>query len=246
MKNKDYYVKWSRWFWYSVFLILFNIVSPIIFEILFIIEETEVCLFTTIFIAPLIILTIIFLKNTIKREDGFSIPLLIVMSVIYIFYLFTFMAGCVEIGEYYYWSEFKLYSVVLPFALGPFLLLINFIISYVVHKKGIILANEKDWKLTLLGILSIIVSIALPVVIILIILLFIIVPKGSSLSQSSSRNENHFCKECGKRISNKLEYCEECSKLTNKTTKFCTFCGCALKEGSSFCPQCGKKIEKSR
>lgn len=220
LTNKEYFIKWSRWYWYTIFLVLLNIVFPILFEVLFIIEESSVTLFVPLFSVLLIVLTIRFIKSTLKREQGFSSAMLIIISILYFIYFILIFYGILEISEFYEWKDFITVSIIMPFGLGPFLLLINFIISHMCHKKGVILANEKDWKLTLLGIMSIIISIFLPVIIITIIIgvvIFLLLGNPS----------------IGKKNIEK-----------STTKKYCKNCGALIEDDSKFCVNCGRKISK--
>lgn len=220
LTNKDYYVKGSRWYWYSIFLILLNIVAPLIAEVLFFIEETVVFLFLVPCIITVIVLTILFIKNTIKRENGFSVGLLICISIFYFIYYMLFMIGITEIQEYYEFGDLIAFLIVLPFGLGPFLLFINFIIAYKCHKKGVILANEKNDKLQLLGILSILVSLFFPIFILLLFSLGFFLSTMQSTSVNKNKKENDkkkkYCGKCGAEISNDALYCNKCGKKIEK------------------------------
>lgn len=220
LTNKDYYVKGSRWYWYSIFLILLNIVAPLIAEVIFFIEETDAFLALVPFIITIIVLTILFIKNTIKREKGFSVGLLICISIFYFIYYILFVMGITEIQEYYEFGDLIAFLIIFPFGLGPFLLFINFIIAYKCHKKGVILANEKNGKLQLLGILSILVSLFFPIIVLLLFSLKFFL----STMQSTSANKN--------------------KKKNDKNRKYCDKCGAEISDNALYCEKCGKKIEK--
>ena len=221
LKNKDYFVKGSRWYWYAIFFVLLNIVMPVITEVVFIIEELDSSLFMILLIIPLVILSILFIKKTIKREEGFSVMLLTVISLLYLIYYILFMTGVIELQDYYKFNDFEALLIIFPFGLGPFLLFVNFIISYKCHKKGAILANEKNGKLMLLGILSILVSLFFPL---FILLLFSFNFFASTLKMSGGNNgkgkdrKKLYCVKCGNEINSDSLYCDKCGMKIDRSS----------------------------
>lgn len=247
LKNKDYYVRGSRWYWYSIFLILLNIVAPLIAEVIFIIEESYEFILMIPFIISLIVLTILFIKKTINREQGFSVGLLICISILYIIYYFLFIYGIVEIQDYYEFGDFIALLIIFPFGLGPFLLFVNFIIAYKCHKNGVILANEKNNKLKLLGVISILVSLFFPFFILLLFSFKFLASTMKSVGKKGNQNRNNNnkkrCQKCGAEISVNSSYCDKCGmKIDNKNKKYCKKCGEVLNNNSNFCSKCGSKI----
>lgn len=240
LTNKDYYVKGTRWWWYSIFLIFFNIICLIVLGtivgVLGFIEDDEELLIPFIFSMPsvvlVIILTIIFIKNTLKREKGFSMAMLIVISI---FYFFAILLLIIPFVMYFELGDFTSVLIVMPFIIGPLMLLINFIVSHMYHKKGIIPADKKDKKLKWLGIVSIIVSLFSPVILIAIIVFGILLKPSSYKNQGIMKE----CKKCHERIDKNAEFCPKCGA---KQDEYCKKCGALISENMNFCVKCGEKI----
>ncbi len=221
--NKDYFVKGTRWWWYCIFLIMFNIIFPIILEIIlgvfFLVDGDDEHLVPFIlaipFIIALVILTIIFLKNILNREQGFSIVMVVVISILYLNLLFFEVGGLASILSYSELGTFSMTLVAAPLGIGPIFLLGNFIISHMYHKKGIIPANKKDKRLTILGISSIVFSLFYPIILIVIIGFFLFVKLISGDSSSPIGTSKKY-------------YCPNCQKIIDKDDKFCKECGCII------------------
>ncbi len=253
LTNKDYFVKGSRWYWYSNFLILLNIICPIIFEaifgVLFIINEDEELLIPVISLIPFIILlcifTIKFKKDILKREQGFSIILLIIVSIFYFIYLSIACAGFAGISEFYEFKDSLYMAITVPFVLGPFFLFINFITSYLCHKKGLIPADKKDKKLLALGVISIIISIFYQIIIIFIIICLIFIFSSKDSFVGTSRKPTKvikYCKNCGAEIKKDATYCSSCEKNIKKENNYCGNCGAKIEKDATYCSSCGKKL----
>lgn len=224
--NKDYFVKGSRWWWYSFFLIIFNIVTPAIlatvFGILFVVEGDYEFIFQLVLIIPviilLVILTIKFIKNTLKKEQGFSRSRLIFISIIYFLYICIALMGIALINEYLELSTFKLLLITMPFALGPLLLLVNFLTSHIYHKKGVIPADEKNKSLAALGIISIIESLFFPIIFIGVFCCYSLVKSSGNsfrISYNAKKNKNLYCKKCGALIDKDANFCTNCGEKIN-------------------------------
>lgn len=259
--NKEYFVKGSRWWWYSVFLIILNIVIPVSLEtilgIIFIVEEIEELIFSFILMLPLIILLVIlttkFMKNTLKRDHGFSRSRLIFLSIVYVLYMIIAITGIAGIGEYCELTDFKAISIASPIGIGPVLLLANFLISYMYHKKGVIPADKKDKGLIILGIISIIASLIFPIIIIVIFCGLLLLKPSTK-----SYNKKIQCKNCGALIETNSKFCKNCGAVVGKSSKSskksgqevsdnkeknrCKNCNSLIEKDAIFCTNCGKEI----
>lgn len=252
LTNKNYVTKWSRWYWYEFFLILFNIVFPVLFQSfiigLIIIEEDLIYLRLIPIIVLLITLSSIFIKETLKRKSGFSVLLLIATSLVYFIYYLLFLIAMLDIIEYYEInvSEFAIFAIFLPFIIGPLMLLENFVISHMYHKKGSIPADQKSTPLKIFGISSVFVSLFLPFIIVAIILIILLIGIPNYTGNNYERKK-YTCKNCGSKVDINSSFCPKCgSEIKLEKQYTCKNCGSKVDINSNFCPKCGLDVKNTK